>query len=96
MSARSIKKTVAHVQKRINECWESQALLIDEDPEYVALDEQIKAYQDVHVFLTDEEFDGEFDADDGAAIAEPDPEPEEVLVKNEEPADDDEDEDETE
>lgn len=90
MSARSIKKTVSHVQQRINECWEAQALLIDEDPEYVALDEQIKAYQDVHVFLTEEEFDGEFDADDSAEVAEPEPEPEEVLVKNEDSDDDDE------
>ena len=94
MSARSIKKTVAHVQQRINECWEAQALLIEEDPEYVALDEQIKAYQDVHVFLTEEEFDGEFDSDDGTAIAEPDPEPEEVLVKNEDTDDDEEETDE--
>ena len=90
MSSRSVKKTISHVQKRINECWESQALLADEDPEYAALDEQIKAYQDVHVFLTDEEFDGEFDEDADSSTAEPDQEPEEVLVKDETDEDDEE------
>jgi hypothetical protein len=85
--SKSIKKTVTHIQRLINECWDAQALLSDDDPDYIALDNQIKAYQDVHVFLTDGEFDGEFSPDESESGLEPG----EVLVKHEDADEDDED-----
>jgi hypothetical protein len=92
MPAHAVSQAIAYAQKCIHECWEAQAELDDESPEHHDLDEQIKAYQDIHRFLTGDEFDGESGLDDGAPL-----DPDKVLAEDEptpkpaEPSDEDED-----
>jgi hypothetical protein len=81
MPAKSVKSTLSYIQQAIRDCWEAQANLDDDDDEFKSLDSQIKAYQDLHTYLTDEEYvDG---SDDVAITDEPTQEPEEVLEANE-------------
>lgn len=94
MPAKSVKSTLAYIQQAIRDCWEAQANLDEDDEEFKSLNSQIKAYQDLHTYLTDEEYvDG---SDDVAITDEPTQEPEEVLEAHEDAeTEEDDDEDDT-
>jgi hypothetical protein len=92
MGKSATKQTIDYVQKAIQDCWESQGLLDPEDPEFKELDQQLIAYQDVHVHLTGEEFAGDDVQDDETPTEEE--EPDKVLEENDDnDAEDEEDED---
>lgn len=89
MPAHSVKKIVAYIQRCIQECWQAQASLDEEEPDFKTLDSQIQAYQDIHTHITGEEFDGELSPDDGGET-EVD-ETEKVVLESESTDDDDDD-----
>jgi len=66
------------VQECIESCWAAQKAMIDEQSdEYKALNARVEAFQEVHVFLTDDEYDGSSEVlpDDDGPIPEEDDEP---------------------
>jgi len=83
------------VQECIESCWASQKAMIDEQSdEYKALTARVEAFQEIHVYLTEDEYDGgssEVLPDDESPIPEEDDEP---KVPVDEDADEEEDDDE--
>lgn len=54
-----------YLERAIQDCWDSQRALLDEDSiEYREIEFQIAAYQDVYSYLTGDEFTGEDDNED--------------------------------
>lgn len=85
------------VQECIEGCWAAQKAMIDEQSdEYKALTARVEAFQEVHVFLTDDEYDGSSEVlpDDESPTPEEDEEPK-VPVVDEEDEEEDEDEEPT-
>jgi hypothetical protein len=81
------------VQECIENCWAGQKAMIDEESDdYKALTARVEAFQEVHVFLTDDEYDGSSEVlpDDESPIPGEDDEPKVVVVDDEEEEDDEE------
>lgn len=88
MRSKSLKTTLSYVQQAIKDCWEAQANLDDDSEEFKSLTSEIKAYQDIHFYLSGEEYSG--DDSEGVSVVEDIPvESDDVLEIDDEINEDD-------